>query len=228
VRRTYRVVLAYDGAAFDGYARQPDRPSVEGSLRSALAPLVGRVPKIAVAGRTDKGVGATGQVVSFHAYSPLDPARVTRVIDREVPGAIAALDVAEMPRWFHAAFSAKARRYTYFVESDLDPAPIDRLLAALIGRRDFTAFARDTPPNKTTVRTLYDARVRRDGTRLRFDYGADGFLRRQVRVLTATALEAAAEGAPDDELVRIASTLDRRNTAVPLPPAGLFLTRVIY
>ena len=141
---------------------------------------------------------------------------------------MAALQVEEVPRWFHAQHSARARRYVYFVERDVDPAPIDRLLGGLVGRRDFFAFARDTPRDKSTVRTLYDARVRHDPRGLRFDYAADGFLRRQVRVLTATALAAAEAGEPDDGLVRIAATRDRRNTANPLPPGGLFLARVIY
>lgn len=222
-------MLAYDGEQFFGWARQPGGlPTVEDTVRTAIAPLIGKMPALAVAGRTDRGVGATGQVVSFHTREPLEPSKIAWAIDRAAPGAVVTRAVEVVPRWFHAQFSARARRYVYLVDSDAAPGPIDRLLGALVGRRDFGAFARDTPPNKSTVRTLIDARVRSDGHRLRFDFAADAFLRRQIRVLTATALAAAAAGAPDDHLVQLAAAGDRRATANPLPPGGLFLTRVIY
>ncbi len=225
-RRTFKVTLAYDGAAFFGFARQPDRVTVEGVLRAALAPI--EASGLAVAGRTDRGVSATGQVISFHTRAPVTVASIRDAIDRAAPDALAALLVEQVPRRFHAAFSARGRAYVYFVDTDVDAARVDRLLVQLLGRRDFFAFARDTPPGKSTVRHLGAARARRDGSHLRVELAADGFLRRQVRVLTATAIAAAKAGAADDYLVELSHTRDRRRTASPLSPEGLYLTRVVY
>lgn len=224
-RRTFKVTLAYDGAAFAGFARQPDRVTVEGALLEALADVASSV---SVAGRTDRGVSATGQVVSFHTRANVGPDDITKRIDRAAPDALIARHVEEVPRRFHATFSAVARAYVYFVETDVDAARVDRLLCALTGRRDFFAFARDTPRDAKTVRTLWWARARSDRARLRVDLVADGFLRRQVRVLTATAIAAVEADAPDDHLLAIAAAQDRKRTAHPLPPEGLYLDRVFY
>lgn len=228
-RRTFRIGLAYDGAAFWGFARQVGRPSVEQALRDALEPLLDAAPAIAVAGRTDRGVSATGQVVSFHTRSPVTIDALRDAIDRASPQALACLGVEEVPRRFHARFSAVARRYVYLVDApDVRPDVIDRLLLPLLGRRDFHVFARDTPPGRSTVRHLFDARARPQGDRLRIDLCADAFLRRQVRVLAATALREARRGAPDDALLELAERGDRSASAPPLDPDGLTLARVIY
>ncbi|MEQ9503226.1 MAG: hypothetical protein RIT81_40545 [Deltaproteobacteria bacterium] len=225
-RRTFKVTLAYDGAAFFGFARQPDRTTVEGVLRAALEPI--EASGLAVAGRTDRGVSATGQVISFHTRTSVTTETIRDVIDGAAPHGLAALNVEEVPRRFHAAFSARGRAYIYFVDSDVDATRVDRLLVQLLGRRDFFAFARDTPRGKSSVRHLHTARARRDGAQLRVELAADGFLRRQVRVLTATAIAAAEAGAPDDYLVALSHTRDRTRTANPLSAEGLYLTRVVY
>ncbi len=224
-RRTFKVTLAYDGAAFHGFARQPDRVTVEGVLLEALAPFT---TFVSVAGRTDRGVSATGQVVSFHTRARVELEDLRAAIDRAAPDALVTRYVEEVPRWFHAAFSAVGRVYVYFVDTDVDATRVDRMLCVLAGRRDFSAFARDTRPGQQTVRHLWWARARRDRRRLRVDLAADGFLRRQVRVLTATALAGVEAGAPDDHLLSVAATRDRLASAPALPPEGLYLERILY
>ena len=102
------------------------------------------------------------------------------------------------------------------------------MLQALRGRRDFYAFARDTPRGARTTRSLSHAEVRAEQGALRFDLEADGFLRRQVRVLVSTALREAQLEAPDDILVRLAASMDRRATAPAAPPEHLTLVAVRY
>ena len=230
---TYRLELAYDGAAFAGYARQPGLVTVEACLLEAAGRVAGEAPRIVVAGRTDRGVSATGQVISFRAPRPLDLQALVASIDAVHPG-LTTTDARVVPRWFHAQFSAQARHYVYFAP---DPGPeladrVDRLLGALLGRRCFSAFARDTPPGKTTERTLLRASARRvmhEGRlALRIDLMADAFLRKQVRVLVTTALREAAADAPEDALVTLAATGDRRRAAFPAPAEGLTLARVLY
>jgi tRNA pseudouridine(38-40) synthase len=110
-----------------------------------------------------------------------------------------------------------------------DAALLDELLRNLRGRRCFSAFARDTPPGQTTVRHLLDASARRDTLDvIRFDFVASGFLRKQVRVMVATALREASQGAAGDRLAELAASGQRRATARPADPGGLYLAGIDY
>lgn len=233
-RCTYRAEIAYDGTAFAGFAHVPGERTVWSVLREALVAILPGFGKLAAAGRTDRGVSATGQVISFVSRDPVECSVIMRTLDEAAPGALVALDVRRVAHKFHAQFSASARRYVYLCPDDgtVDVRRLDAMLRALVGRRDFNAFARETPLGKKTVKTLIEARARRamgeSGPVLRFDFAGDAFLRRQVRVLVATALREA--HASDDErvLVRLAEAGDRRATALPAPPEGLHLVKVGY
>lgn len=233
-QQTYRATIAYEGRAFGGYARQLDLDTVEAALLEALGLVLPAAPTIAVAGRTDRGVSATGQVVSFRAGGRGLGPQIQEAIDRVRPETLTCLEVREVDRRFHAQYSARARRYVYLHPEPpgLDLPRLDRMLEALQGRRCFGAFARDTPPGQSTVRSLREARARReqvDGqAMIRFDLLADAFLRRMVRVLVATAIREAVAGAADEALVVLAAAGDRRGTALPAPAEGLTLSRVIY
>ena len=233
-RATYRAVIAYDGTAFAGFAHVPGERTVWSTLRGALVRVVPGFNKLAAAGRTDKGVSAIGQVISFIGSEPVEPARIAQALDEAAPDELAALEVQRVSNSFHAQFSACARRYVYFAPDDgtIDVALADRMLGALVGTRDFSAFARSTPYGKKTIKTLREARVRRVGTeegpRLRFDLAADAFLRKQVRVLVSTTLREVLLGHDDDALLRLAEGHDRRATPHPAAPEGLFLAHVGY
>ncbi|MCC7386937.1 MAG: tRNA pseudouridine synthase A [Deltaproteobacteria bacterium] len=230
-RFTYRVQLAYRGSAFAGFARQPGQITVEGVVVAALSPLIPELQGVSVGGRTDRGVHAIGQVISFWSRRPLETEAIEAALDRAQPGDLSASDVRLVPRRFHAQHSAQLRRYAYFYEDSgrLDAALLDRLVGALSGRRSFHAFARDTSAGASCVRRLYQAcAVRIDPRTIRFDFGAEGFLRRQVRVMVATALREAQHGADDEALLRLAEQGDRRATAAPADPDGLYLTYVGY
>lgn len=236
-RCTYRLEVAYDGTRFPSFAPVPGERSVWTAVRDALISAVPGFSKFAAAGRTDKNVSAVGQIFSFISRDPVELENIRAAVDAAAPDALAVLDVRRVSDSFHAQFTACARRYTYFHPDDgtLDVARLDRMLCALLGRRDFNAYARETPFGKKTDKYLWDARARRifDPERsapfIRFDLAGDAFLRRQVRVIVATALrEASNPGAGDDILVELAEQRDRRSTALPAPAEGLFLMKVGY
>ena len=138
-RRTFRVVLAYDGAAFAGFARQPGHRTVESAVQEELTSRGVDVRGFATGGRTDRGVHAVGQVISFHTRSDVSAAGVAAAID-QAPG-LAVCEATLAPRWFHARYSAVFRRYAYFHETiDDDVARIDRMLGQLIGTRCMSAL----------------------------------------------------------------------------------------
>lgn len=203
---------------------------MEASLVKALAPLIPGLEGVSVGGRTDRGVSATGQVISFWSRKGLLLSDLEAVLDSAAPGAIVCRSVERVPRWFHAQFSARWRRYVYRMPADptVDVARADRMLGSLLGRHDFSAYARATPAGKSTVRKLVEARVRADAEGIRFDFKGESFLRKQIRVMVATTLREARAGSNDDVLLALAEANDRNLTAYPAEPEGLVLERIGY
>jgi tRNA pseudouridine38-40 synthase len=233
-RFTYRVQIAYDGTAFAAFAPVPGERTVWSALRAALIAVAPGFGHLASGGRTDRGASATGQVISFISRDLVELDRIAQAIDEAVPGALAALEMRRVPDKFHAQFSACFRRYVYFHPDDgtYDARRIDAMLGALVGRRDFRAFARDTPLGKKTEKTLYEASARRvlqEGVPyLRFDFAGDAFLRKQVRVMVATALRESLVRSDPEALVALARAGDRRATPLPAAAEGLVLTKIGY
>ncbi len=229
-RHTYRMDLAYDGSRYAGYQQQVSQVTVESTLLRALQPYIPDLRRVAVAGRTDKGVHAEGQVVSFWARRALPLSELSASIEALAEGAITVLGAHGVPRAFHASFSARARSYEYRLAAEgLDVAHLDALMRALQGRRCFHAFARGTPIGQDTIRQLRRVRAIADGRGgVRFELVADRFLRRQIRVIVATAIREMNDGASCSALLELSERGDRTATAPPADPDGLYLVSVSY
>lgn len=246
MQTTHRLLLAYDGGCFAGFRRQGERTTVERALRVALLELDPSMTAMAFAGATDRGVHAWGQVVSFRTQQPMDLLTVRQAVavrapsgravptgfdelDRALGGrALLIRDLQPVSRRFHASFSARARRYRFRVCHGADVADVDAMLRALEGTRDVRALGRRPRPGASTRKTIMSASAQRDGEYLCFDVTASGFLRRQMRVLVATALREAEAGAPPERLVELCAVGDPRGTAPPMDPEGLCLWEVDY
>lgn len=233
--RTLRFELAYDGSCFAGWARQPGARTVESVLRRCLEPVLPDMRSLAVGGRTDRGVHATGQVFSLRTRSDVGLPELVSRMNAAAPNELVVLQARTVPHWFHAQFSAVARSYVLLWPGQELAKCVDRiqvLVQGLLGTHDFRAFSRATPKTKSTVRHLHRASVRAlqtsDYVGIRFDIMASSFLRRQVRVMTATAVREALAGSPDDALTRLAQARNRAATAEPAPADYLHLARVHY
>jgi tRNA pseudouridine38-40 synthase len=238
-----KLVLAYDGTDFRGFARQPGHRTVEGVLNDALERVLGRRSRLSVAGRTDAGVHAEGQVVSFE--SDRDPARIGRALNGMLAPEVVVRKAARAPRGFDARHSATAREYRYRIRTAEVPDPFTaryewhrpgryRLTAMrsaagrLVGEHDFASFCRPPRDGGSTVRALHRLSIRSEGDRLEVRARADGFLHQMVRSLVGT-LVAVGEGRIDPEAVPgIMAARDRSAAGPVAPPGGLTLRSVTY
>jgi tRNA pseudouridine38-40 synthase len=238
-----KLTLEYDGTHFRGWARQPGLRTVEGALRDALDSVFPRWEGLAVAGRTDAGVHATGQVASVDVAGGPQPAHAAEALTAGLPHDVAVLAVEEAAPEFHARFSARSRAYRYRVLTRRTPSPLEvhralwwprpidhesllRAAALLPGKHDFRAFTPVGTRHEVFTRVVLTAVWENDGDRLDFTIEADSFLRHMVRTLVGTMLELGAD-APD----RIDELLDGRNrteAGLTAPPCGLYLERVRY
>ena len=237
-----KLILAYDGTEFRGFARQPRVRTVQGELERALKTVLGRIPKLAVAGRTDAGVHALGQVVSFEADE--DPARIQRSVNRMLGPEVVVREARPAQAGFDARHSATSREYLYRIRTGPWPDPfahrfewhhprelaIGRMRAAarlLIGEHDFTSFCRP-PAEGSTRRNLRRLSVRRDGEVVEVRAEADAFLHQMVRSLVGT-LSAVGEGKLEASGMPWVLKARSREAAGPVaPPDGLTLLRVRY
>jgi len=240
-----KLVLAYDGSGFHGFARQPGRRTVEGVLCEALERVLGAAPRLSVAGRTDAGVHARGQVVSFPAGDVIDVGRLQPGLNTLLAPEVVVTDARVAPDGFDARHSATAREYRYRIQTGPIPDPFTarfvwhrpgdlsfpRMRAAareLVGERDFASFCRLRRGGSGTVRNLERLSVSRSGDLVEVSARANAFLHQMVRSLVGT-LVAVGEGRTEpDRVPAILAARDRAAAGQLAPPHGLTLDRVLY
>jgi len=241
---TYRIDFAYDGTRFHGYAKQSAVRTVQGDLETALFHLTG-VVATAVAGRTDKGVHARAQVVSFDAADDLDTALVMRSLNRQLAPEIGVASVVAAPAGFDARFSATSRAYKYFLLNRAAPDPfvartsyhfsvpldVDRMnagVAHLVGQHDFASFCRRSKTRSSERRLDRVEWSRGEDGMLVCDVAASSFCHQMVRSLVAMSIEVGRGRVEPDAVASILEARDRRVAKGAAPARGLTLVAVGY
>ncbi len=239
--RNWRALVAYDGTRYQGFQVQASGSTVQGELERALAQVTGGPVRVAGAGRTDAGVHASGQVISFRLASALDGTVLGRGVNALLPEDIAVSEVEPVGERFHARFSARGRAYEYRIRNASARAPLERLrelhvpqalddgamgraAVRLIGRHDFAAFA----AGEGGERTVRRAGLSREGKLLRFEIEADGFLRGMVRGIVGTLLWVGRGKITAERFGEILESRDRSQAGPSAAARGLCLVAVEY
>jgi len=244
----YKLTLAYDGTGYAGWQEQREERTLQGEFQEALRILEDRRVVTHAAGRTDAGVHATGQVVSFDLDRAWRGDILRRALNGNLPGDIRVLDADVAGEDFHPRVSARRKTYRYqifngqvmspflrhyawHVPYDLDDMRLEEDAHHLIGRHDYRAFTVTSCETKTTVRTIESIDLHRDGGLLHLSFTGDGFLRYQVRTMVAALLEVnrgRRGGGGVDSMARLLATGDRSLIGIAAPACGLTLMKVEY
>jgi tRNA pseudouridine38-40 synthase len=235
-----KLTLAYDGGAFYGWARQPGQRTVQAELEQAIATILREPLTLSVAGRTDRGVHAWGQVASYR-HEALDPRALNALLADDV-----AVHASEpVGSGFDARHSARSRTYCYRVRTartrspfehrralhvpvTLDRGALDACASALLGTHDFTAFTPSETEHLRFSREVFRAEWREARDGLEFWIEADSFLRQMNRVLVGTMLEVARGERPFDEFASLLGGAPRSAAGRTAPAHGLYLASVSY
>jgi tRNA pseudouridine38-40 synthase len=247
--RNLKLILAYDGTDFCGWQVQPDAPSIQGTLASAIGRITGENVLPQGSGRTDAGVHALAQVVSFQTESVIPARNLAIALNDLLPKAVRVLSVEEVPADFHVRKSAKAKTYRYRIYREavcppflaryvwhypypLDAGLMQRSAASVEGEHDFTSFAAVDPERgkeqASNVRTVFASAWRVDGDELVYQIRGNGFLHHMVRNLVGTFLLVGKGTLAPDNIASIVAACDRSAAGATAPACGLYLVNVEY
>ena len=242
---TYRAVVEYDGTNFCGLQFQPQVRTVAGELERVLSMLFAEPVKIGAAGRTDAGVHASGQVISFHSERLFPDGRLALALNGNLPGDVSVRAAAVVHDGFSARFDAEARTYEYriinrpmpsaldrrfahHVHRSLDVELAERAAADMLGEHDFVAFCSILPERGGTVRQIHSIGFTRDRDRVVVRITGSGFLHRMVRITVGTLVEIATGRRDPGDIPRIIASKDRKQAGYTAPAEGLCLVGVRY
>ncbi|HEY0926388.1 tRNA pseudouridine(38-40) synthase TruA [Brevundimonas sp.] len=242
----YRLTVEYDGSGYNGFQVQAGQPTVQGALEAAIKAFSGQSIRLAAAGRTDTGVHATGQVVSFDLEKDWPEHTVMNAMNAHlITERVSVLDCVAVDDEWHARFSATGRKYLYrilnrpgrpaldlgrvwHVKKPLDADAMHAAAQALVGLHDFTTFRDVNCQSASPEKTLDVARVTRVGDEVHLVFEARSFLHRQVRSMTGTLVEVGLGRWAIEDVAKALEARDRSACGPVAPSDGLYLTGVVY
>ncbi|MEZ6049557.1 MAG: tRNA pseudouridine(38-40) synthase TruA [Planctomycetaceae bacterium] len=254
--RNLKLTIAYDGTNYVGWQVQPNGVSVQQKVEQAIEKLTLSSTRVIVAGRTDSGVHALGQVSNFRTESTIPPEKIQRGLQRFLPDDIVIRNVEEVSPEFHATYGAKQKHYRYLILNSRTPNPFLRNYAYrqqaeldidlmqqgaeyLLGEHDFRCFETQFPNKATSVRTMHSVKVgRHQGWELwnnrfpeefiTFDIVGSGFLYNMVRAIMGTLIKIGMQKWPPERMREIIESQDRSIAGETAPAEGLYLMEVDY
>lgn len=240
-----RLTIEYDGTNYGGWQRQHNAVTVQEKLEEAIFASTGERVTCTASGRTDAGVHAMGQVVSFETNTAIPAEKLSFVLNTHLPEDIRVMDSAAAPGDFSARFGAKGKTYRYSIFCGRHSSPlrarthycihvqpdIEKMRETarfIVGTHDFRAFCASGSAAKTTVRTVYAVEIFSEGPCIYIEVTGNGFLYNMVRIIAGTLIAVGIGKLTPEEVRRAIEARDRTLAGVTAPPQGLCLLRVYY
>ncbi len=239
------LTVAYDGTNYSGWQCQTNAEAIQDVLNRALSDLFGQEIKTAGASRTDTGVHAEGNVAVFDVETRIAPSKIAYALNARLPQDIRIMKSSQVPENFHPRHQRTIKTYEYHILNRTFPDPLRRnsevhfyypldekkMNAAagyLCGEHDFASFCASGFSGKTTVRTIYEAKVWREGDRITFSVTGNGFLYNMVRILAGTLIEIGEGKYSPEKMQEIIEARDRSLAGPTALARGLVLLKIEY
>ena len=240
------IKISYDGSYFHGWQIQENAHTVQEEFQTALYKIIGEKADIKACSRTDTGVHARVFCISVKTESKIEPERLKGALNHFFPDYMCCLSCEEVPLDFHARYSCKGKEYEYIIHNrqvrdpflkdralhfwyKIDEEKLNRAAKHYIGTHDFTSFCTlDARKAEDMVRTVYDAKVERDGDIVKFTVSADGFLYNMVRIMVGTLLRVQEGKIEPEDIPEILNKKNRAAAGPTAPAHGLYLNKVFY
>ncbi len=239
------LTISYDGTDFHGWQYQPDLLTVQGVLEEALEKLLSQKITVIGSSRTDTGVHANGFCCHLDCDDNIPDAAFLRGVNSLLPPTVAVVDCKKVDDSFHARYDAKGKtyvyhiynsnkkdafksRYAWHIKRPLDIEKMNRFCEKIIGTHDFAAFCSSGATVTSTVRTIKNCFVEKNGDDVTLTVTADGFLYNMVRIIVGTAVAVSDGRIDQSDILEILKTQRREAAGMTAPPQGLFLEKVFY
>ncbi len=239
------LVVQYDGTDYAGFQWQPGLPTVQAKLQKALSAVLHEPVKVSGASRTDAGVHALGQVVTFTTEKPIPVANIVRAVNDHLPVAVNVASAQLVADSFHPRYDALRKlysyrilnrqvgspfisRYAWHIPEDLDIELMRAAGAIFVGQHDFAAFCAAGSSVEDTIRQIYRFDLEREDSTIRISVEGDGFLYKMVRLMVGTVLQVGLGRRAVDEEREILASRDSTQAGPTAPSCGLCLVRVDY
>lgn len=244
--RNIKLTIEYDGKEFNGWQKQPDKLNIQGTIEKAIEQITGEVVDLNASGRTDRGAHAYGQVANFKTNSNLPIEKFPIALNSNLKKSIRIKNAEEVEENFHSRLSCKRKTYRYVINNSkygtaiyrnmethipvkLDVEKMQEAVKYFIGEHDFKAFKASGTSSKSSVRTIFDAKViQAPDERIYIELTGNGFLYNMVRIIAGTLVEVGMGKMEPSEIENIIKSEKRENAGKTLPPHGLYLVNVEY
>ncbi len=243
--RNIKITIEYDGKDFNGWQKQPNKLNIQGEIERAIEEITGEKVDLIASGRTDAGVHALAQVANFKIEKDIPIEKIPYALNSKLKKSIRVKSAEEVDEKFHSRYTCKRKTYRYVINNSLqgtaiyrnlqyhfpeklDEEKMNKGIKYLIGEHDFKSFKASGTSSKSSVRTIYDAKVTREGEIVTIELTGNGFLYNMVRIISGTLVDVGIGKIKPEEVKEILEAKDRLKAGKTLPPTGLYLVDVKY
>ena len=243
--RNIKLTIEYDGKEFGGWQKQPSKLNIQGEIERAIENITGEKVELIASGRTDAGVHAFAQIANFKTNSNIDIEKIPIAINTQIKQSIRIQNAEEVDLEFHSRYNCKRKTYRYIINNSkygtaiyrnlsyhvankLDIDAMKKAIKYFEGEHDFKAFKASGTSAKSSVRTIYNAEIFKEGANVAIDLTGNGFLYNMVRIIAGTMVDVGLGKIKPEEIPHIIEGKDRNRAGKTLPPYGLVLVKVEY